>query len=98
MLKTNVLDYQENAIYPKRGGSRKSSVNNEIIVGLERFDLTSDVGEDAAMLNTGKSGNFKKLTRRRSHISNFGDVQEYVGMKRALEKRKRAGDLDFTGS
>lgn len=46
VLKINVLDYQENAIYPKRGGSRKSSVNNEIIVGLERFDLTSDVGEE----------------------------------------------------
>lgn len=29
VLKSNVLDYQENAIYPKRAnGSRRSSVNN----------------------------------------------------------------------
>ena len=55
VLKSNVLDYQENAIYPKRAnGSRRSSVNNEIVVGLEKFDLTSDVGEEAGMLSTGR--------------------------------------------
>ena len=45
VLKSNVLDYQENAIYPKRAnGSRRSSLNNEMIVGLEKFDVASEQG------------------------------------------------------
>jgi hypothetical protein len=42
ILKMNVLDYEENTIHPKAKGSRGSSLNNSMVLGLEKYDLHMD--------------------------------------------------------
>lgn len=34
ILKSNILDYQDNVIRPKKEGARRPSVDNELVLGL----------------------------------------------------------------
>lgn len=38
-MKMNVLEYEENIIRPKRVNEKRSSVDNELVLGLERYDV-----------------------------------------------------------
>lgn len=41
----NVLDYEENMIHPKRDRERRSSVDNDLVLGLERYDVSHEEEE-----------------------------------------------------
>lgn len=40
IMKMNVLGYQENLIHPR--GSRRSSADNEMVIGLEKYDTSNE--------------------------------------------------------
>lgn len=38
-MKMNVLEYEENMIHPKRANEKRPSVDNDLVLGLEKYDI-----------------------------------------------------------
>lgn len=104
IIKGNVLDYQENAIKPKREDGRRRSAENELIIGLEKYDLNQSNDEDKFMM-TDRANFLPKETDRgiaeKTGASVFSMIKSELDNKKNasdLKKRKRSGELDTNGS
>lgn len=103
IIKGNVMDYQENVIKPKREDGRRRSAENELIIGLEKYDI-SQSNDDERLIATDRitDPHQQQQTVEQTGATVFSMIKsELADTKKTaseLKKRKRSGELDTSGS